>query len=39
MREMGDKGQQTELEAWEHQAKNRNKKKSKAKQKKSRGTN
>ncbi|TKJ35290.1 MAG: sulfatase atsG [Planctomycetes bacterium B3_Pla] len=39
MRDMGDKGQQTELEAWEHQARNRNKKKTKAKQKKSRGTN
>ncbi len=39
MKDMGDKGQQTELEAWEHQARNRNKKKSKAKQKKSRRTN
>lgn len=39
MKDMGDKGQQTELEAWEHQARNRNKKKTKAKQKKSRGTN
>jgi len=39
MKDMDDKGQQTELEAWEHQARNRNKKKTKAKQKKSRGTN